>query len=102
VYVTVPPDVAGSVAETLVEERLAACVNRVECRSVYRWRDEVTRDDEVILLAKTTDARYERLVERLRDLHPHDVPAVERFDESDAPADFREWRADAVSPPSPD
>ena len=42
----------------LVEERLAACVNRVACDSVYRWEGEVVTDDEVVLLAKTTDDRY--------------------------------------------
>jgi periplasmic divalent cation tolerance protein len=101
-YVTVPPESAADIAESLVEERLAACVNRVDCRSVYRWQDEVHRDDEVILLAKTTDDRYDRLVERLLDLHPYEMPAVERFDETEVPPDVRKWRDDAVSPPAPD
>lgn len=45
---------AVDIATTLVEEQLAACVNRVPCQSVYRWEGEIHEDDEIILLVKTT------------------------------------------------
>jgi periplasmic divalent cation tolerance protein len=90
-YVTAPPDMAEDLARTLVEERLVACVNRVACDSVYRWDGEVHADDEVILLAKTADERYPALVERIGELHPHDVPCIERFDEADLTDAFGEW-----------
>ncbi|MEF8813094.1 MAG: divalent cation tolerance protein CutA [Halovenus sp.] len=48
----------------MVEERLAACVNRFECSSVYRREGTVTEDEEVALLAKTTGGSAEALVER--------------------------------------
>ena len=95
-YITAPPDAAGDIAELLVDERLAACVNRFPCVSVYRWDDEIQRDDEVVLLAKTTEEAYERLAERVEEVHPYDVPCVERFEESDLLASFAEWRAEAV------
>lgn len=97
VYVTAPPEVGAEIAEQLVEERLAACVNAVDCRSLYRWDGEVHDDDEVILLAKTTDDRYEQLRERVVDLHPYDVPCIERFDEQDVLGVFGQWRADATA-----
>jgi periplasmic divalent cation tolerance protein len=97
VYVTAPPDAGAEIAEQLVEERLAACVNAVDCRSLYRWDGEVHDDEEVILLAKTTDDRYEQLRERVVDLHPYDVPCIERFDEQDVLGAFGEWRADATA-----
>lgn len=84
-------------ARELVEERLAASVNRIPCASVYRWNDEVRRDDEEVLLVKTTDERYDDVVEAITDRHPHDVPAIERFDESDATPPFAEWRRDCVA-----
>jgi periplasmic divalent cation tolerance protein len=90
-YVTAPPDAAGEIARTVVEERLAACVNRVRCESTYRWEGEVVDDDEVILLVKTTDERYDDLVARVVDCHPHDVPCVERFDETDVLDEFGSW-----------
>jgi periplasmic divalent cation tolerance protein len=98
VFVTAPPDEAGSLAETLVEERLAACVNRFPCRSTYRWDDEVHADDEEILLVKTTESGYEAVKERIAELHPYDVPAIERFDDSGVSADFADWLADSVGP----
>jgi periplasmic divalent cation tolerance protein len=93
VYVTAPPDAAEEIATTLVEERLAACVNSVACESVYRWDGEIHEDDEVILLAKTTDDRYPELCERVLEVHPHDVPCIERFDESDALEAVDQWCA---------
>ncbi|USZ68034.1 divalent-cation tolerance protein CutA [Halorussus salilacus] len=95
-YITAPPDEAADIAELLVEERLAACVNRFPCSSVYRWDGEVHRDDEVVLLAKTTEGAYDRLVERVEESHPYDVPCIERFEEFDALDSFGEWREDAV------
>lgn len=94
-YVTAPPEAGATLAEQLVEERLAACVNVLDCRSVYRWEDEVHDDEEVVLLAKTTDERYADLVAHVLAEHPYDVPCVERFEEDPVPA-FAEWRADCV------
>lgn len=95
-YVTAPPGAAADIAETLVEERLAACVNTVACDSVYRWEGEVVRDEEVVLLAKTTDATYGELETRVVELHPYDVPCVERFDETAMLDSFRTWRDGSV------
>lgn len=96
VYVTAPPDAAGELATTLVDERLAACVNRVPCRSTYRWEDAVHEDDEEILYVKTTPEQYPALRDRIEELHPHDVPCIERFDEADVLPSYLSWRDDAV------
>jgi periplasmic divalent cation tolerance protein len=97
VFITAPPGAADDLARTLVEERLAACVNRVSCDSVYRWDGEIHDDEEIILLAKTTTDRYEELRDRVEQLHPYDVPCIERFDEDDILQVFADWRADATS-----
>ncbi len=97
-FVTAPAADADDIAHALVSERLAACVNRVDCDSVYRWEGEVHYDEEVILLAKTTDDRYDQLEARVAELHPYDVPCIERFDESDELPAFAAWRADATTP----
>ena len=98
IYATAPPDAAESIARALVEQRLAACVNRVDCASVYRWKGELHDDDETILLAKTTAERYPELVTRVEEHHPYDVPCVERFEESDVLPAFAAWREEAVEP----
>ena len=97
VYVTAPRDVADDLAERLVTEELAACVNVVDCRSVYRWEGDVVTDDEAILLAKTTDDGYDDLVAFVEREHPYDVPCVERFDEDDVAEAFGAWIRESVA-----
>jgi len=91
VYITAPTDAANAIARTLVDEELAACVNLIEISSVYRWDGEVIEDDEIALLAKTTASRYEALKERVVELHPYDVPCIERFDEADVLDTYGQW-----------
>ncbi len=96
VYITAPPEAADGIVETLVEERLAACVNRLSTTSTYRWDGDVHRDEEALLLAKTTDDAYDDLVARVEEVHPYDVPCIERFDEDDLLESFATWRAESV------
>ncbi|WP_302080888.1 divalent-cation tolerance protein CutA [Salinibaculum rarum] len=95
-YVTAPESAADDIARTIVDERLAACVNAVPCESTYRWDGAVHEDSEVILLVKTTSDAVDRLTDRLESLHPYDVPCIERFDEDDVLPAFADWRAKSV------
>jgi len=95
-YITAPPDSASEIASALVEEELAACVNRFECQSTFRWEDEVVEEVEVALLAKTTAERYGALESRVVELHPHDLPCIERFDEAETLDAFGDWIEDSV------
>lgn len=71
---------ARAIARTLVDERLAACVNVLApCHSVYRWQGEVESADEVPLLIKTTQDRFAALARRFRELHPYEVPELIAF-----------------------
>lgn len=68
---------AEKLAEALVGERLAACVNILApCRSVYRWNGAVQHDEEVPLLAKTSAERYAALEAAIRSKHPYEVPEI--------------------------
>jgi periplasmic divalent cation tolerance protein len=96
-YVTAPEDDADDLASTLVEQRLAACVNRVPCRSTYRWEGDVVSEDEVVLFVKTTDEHADSVADRITELHPYDVPCVERFDENDVLDAYAEWVERAVA-----
>lgn len=73
------PDAASArhIAETLVGEHLAACVNRVPgISSTYRWQGAVTTDSEELLLIKTTAACFDAVRARVRELHPYDLPEL--------------------------
>lgn len=87
-------DCAHRIAEALVAERLAACVNIIPgLRSVYRWEGKVERTDEVQLLAKTTHAQVERLQQRLLELHPHELPEVLLVETSGGLPGYLDWVA---------
>lgn len=73
------PDRAAAerLAEALVEQRLAACVNLLPpCRSVYRWKGALQRDEEHPVLAKTTTERYAELEKAIRAAHPYELPEI--------------------------
>lgn len=82
------PDEAERIATALVEDGLAACVNIVPaCRSVYRWRGEMVKDEEAVMFAKTRRDKFEQVVRKVSALHSYEVPEViavnlESFSES--------------------
>ncbi len=79
VVLSTAPDAATGerIARTLVEARLAACVNIVTgVVSVYRWQGSVARDPEVLCLIKTRRSLIARLAARLREVHPYEVPEI--------------------------
>ncbi len=70
-------DEAVRLAEAVVGEQLAACVNVVPgVRSIYRWQGEVCNEAEVLLVIKSTRAAYPALEKQLVELHSYDVPEV--------------------------
>jgi len=74
---TTPIDKASTIAKTLVEEQLAACVNIVpKVQSIYMWEDKLCDDEEAMLFLKTTKQKVADLETRLKQLHPYDVPEI--------------------------
>jgi periplasmic divalent cation tolerance protein len=70
-------DTAEQIARTLIDERLAACVNvHAPMMSTYRWKGVVEKDNERQLVIKTTRAALPALEKRLRELHPYELPEL--------------------------
>ena len=78
VYMTAASaDEAERIAGDLVESRLAACVNvMAPIRSVYSWKGELCRSEEIPFIAKTDDDRFEALAARVRALHSYETPRI--------------------------
>jgi len=79
VVITNLPDRAAAekLADVLVEQRVAACVNILApCRSVYRWKDALQHDEEHPMLIKTTSERYPALEAAIRAGHPYELPEI--------------------------
>ncbi len=100
VLVTVPSrDDGERIAEALVGESLAACVNILgPIRSIYRWQGEIARDDEHLLLIKTTRPRYAALEARVLALHTYETPEVIALPVEHGAAGYLEWMVKSVSP----
>lgn len=76
---TTCPDaaVAERIARTLVEERLAACVNILPpMQSIYRWKTQVETASEQLLIIKTRRRDYSLVERRIRELHSYELPEV--------------------------
>ena len=93
VLVTVPSrDDGERIAEAVVGESLAACVNIVgPIRSIYRWQGELARDDEHLLLIKTTRAGYAALESRVLALHSYENPECIALPVERGAAAYLEW-----------
>ena len=70
-------DSARRVADALIEQRVAACVNVLpECISLYRWQGKIESAHEIPLLIKTTQGAYSRVEAIIRKLHPYELPEI--------------------------
>jgi periplasmic divalent cation tolerance protein len=83
---------ADRIAQALVDERLAACVTVLgPARSTYRWEGAVETANELPLLVKTTAGRWPALRERLRALHPYEVPEMLAWRAQDGWPEYLGW-----------
>ena len=88
---------AFEIAQALVDEGLAACVNVLApCRSVYRWQGKVEQASEVPLLVKTVAARVPALIARVRELHPYELPEVITIPIVDGLRPYLDWVVDST------
>ena len=88
---------AQKIAKSLVEHRLAACVNILEnMQSVYRWENDIQEDTEVVLIAKTTERLVSELIEKVKSLHSYECPCIVSLPILDGYAPFLKWIHDEV------
>ncbi|MEJ2105969.1 MAG: divalent-cation tolerance protein CutA [Acidiferrobacteraceae bacterium] len=93
VFTTCPDaTVAETLAQSLVEEGLAACANILPgLRSIYRWKGKTERADEVLVLIKTTASRYHDLEQRIIALHPYELPEIVTVPITNGLAPYLAW-----------
>ena len=91
-------DDAGVLARTLVERRLAACVNAVrKVTSTYRWKDEVQQDQETLLIIKTTAARLAAVEKTIREKSKYELPEFIALPVQGGSTDYLEWVRESVA-----
>lgn len=88
---------AERIGRTVVEERLAACVNILgPIRSIYRWQGKIETADEVAAIFKTHHWRSDALMERIGALHSHDVPCIVTWPIDKIVGAYADWVEDSV------
>ena len=94
---TSPRAEAKRIAQALVEEKLAACVNLIGgVHSVYRWNEAVETADEVLLLIKTIAAKVEAVRTRVHQLHSYELPEFLVLDVTGGSSAYLDWIASCV------
>jgi periplasmic divalent cation tolerance protein len=90
---------AARLADMLVESRLAACVQILpQMESVYRWKGNVERSSEVLLIAKTELSKFEELEQRVRAIHSYDTPEILAVPTTAISEPYREWLRVSLDP----
>lgn len=93
VFCTCPDEqTAQALAQTLVEQRLAACVNLLPAmRSVYRWQEQIEQAEEVQLIIKTCTDRLDALSAAIRRQHPYELPEIVAISPSAGLPAYLDW-----------
>jgi periplasmic divalent cation tolerance protein len=101
VLCTVPDrERAEQIAGVLVAESLAACVNIVaDITSVYRWKGAIEHDPELLLIIKTGEAQFAALQNRIRELHPYELPEVVAVTIRDGLPAYLDWMTTSLANP---
>ena len=92
VFITTPVGKGEEIANFIVEEKLGACVNRVEnISSVYWWQGKVEKDKEELLIVKTTFGKLKELTKRVKEVHPYSVPEIIALPIAEGNEDYLNW-----------
>ena len=88
---------AEQIGRTVVEERLAACINIIApVRSIYRWKGKIETAEEVAAILKTHHWRSDALIARIAELHSYDVPCVVSWTIDKIVGPYADWVEDVV------
>ena len=83
-------DEADKLAKHLLERRLIGCANIFPISSMYWWKGKITNDNEVVLIAKTTEVKFEEVKAEVEKVHPYDTPCILRIS-ADVTASYFDW-----------
>jgi periplasmic divalent cation tolerance protein len=99
VFVTVgDKEESLKIAQTLVNEKLVACVNIVPgIRSIYRWKDEVCDDEEFLLIMKTQTDLFPSLQKRVQEIHSYEVAEIIALPIAHGSPDYLQWVVENTS-----
>ena len=87
---------ANKIGRALVEEKLVACVNMHPIKSTYWWEGEIQEEEEIAMLAKTKAELVDTVIQRVKELHPYEVPCIVSSPIAKSYPDFLNWISDST------
>lgn len=85
-------DSAKQIAKILVSGKFAACVNLVDkIDSIYSWKGEIVEDSEVLMIIKTQKVLFEKLKNKIEEIHPYETPEIISLDISEGSKPYLDW-----------
>ena len=92
IFCTCPKDSSEVIADAVLNERLVACVNIIEgVKSKYWWNNELNTDIECLLIMKTRDELIDSVIQKIKEVHPYQVPEIISVEISEGNKDYIEW-----------
>ena len=97
-FVTVPNIEEGKkIANILVESKLAACVNIIQnVISIYRWKGNIERENEMLLIIKTTEKKCDLIIQKVREIHSYSNPECVAFKIEKGSEKYLDWIKEVV------
>lgn len=97
-FVTVPNIEEGKkIANILVESKLAACVNIIQnVISIYRWKGNIERENEMLLIIKTTENKCDLIIQKVREIHSYSNPECVAFKIEKGSKIYLDWINEVV------
>jgi periplasmic divalent cation tolerance protein len=83
--------VGDKIIQTLLDQQLSACIQELPIKSHYRWEGKVVRDDETLLLIKTTTIQYQQIEQSIKELHDYDTPEIIMTKVNEGSKEYLSW-----------
>ncbi|MCB9358332.1 divalent-cation tolerance protein CutA [Candidatus Woesearchaeota archaeon] len=91
IYVTFPEqEIAEQIVGELLHDKLIACSNIFPIKSMYWWKEKINKDHEIVGLLKTTTDKVEKVEQKIKEVHPYDVPCIMKMSVSANP-EYEDW-----------
>lgn len=92
VYITTSgKEEAENIGKTLIKEKLIACANIFPIRSIYLWKEELQREEEVAMFIKTKAKLVDEVIKRIKELHSYEVPCIVSLTIEKGYIEFLKW-----------
>ena len=97
VLCTTPQEKSEEIAEILLREKLCACINIIPgIKSMYWWEDKIQTDQEDILIIKTKEELIDPLTQKIKEIHPYDIPEVIALKVKGGNKDYIQWVLNSI------